>query len=193
MFTTYNFNVKKTTPYLMFLRSVLCFAALLSLVFTQQLIAEEEKADEIDQAIIDRATDPQMTYYRKAAVEVAATRDANTKKLLETQRNIEIRKDEILVENEDAGELRDAIIALQKEIEEKREELDQIYKEDEKLAELHVQEKEMRLAVQRSQDELREKIREQHAERREIMRFMQEKEKAAEAEKAAKAEQQGDD
>ena len=140
-------------------------------------------AAKIDEAAKARAKDPRMIDYRAEASKVASERDKKMAKLTEINKSIEERKAQILVENEEAAELAASVAELEKGLAEKKAALVKIYMDDENLLELQAGMDMAREDVRRTQAEVRETIRRQHAERRAVAETLRREREQKEQEK----------
>ncbi len=130
-----------------------------------------------------RVQDPIMMDYRAEAAKAASERDKKVARLTEISKSMEERKAQILKENEEAAELAAAVAELETELAAKKAALGKIFMDDEKLLELQAGMDMAREDVRRTQAEVRETIRRQHAERRAVAETLRREREQKEQEK----------
>lgn len=105
----------------------------------------------------DKLPPDEKEHIRKMA-EFRIARDEAEKELLELDKAVDVRRAEILAENEDAKALSEKIAALQAEFDEATNALEKIYRADEKLVALAEKIEPARLIVENSQYELNQEV-----------------------------------
>ena len=148
-----------------------------------KLVAGNAPAVEVDEAAKARVQDPIMMDYRAEAAKAASERDKKVARLTEISKSMEERKAQILKENEEAAELAAAVAELETELAAKKAALGKIFMDDEKLLELQAGMDMAREDVRRTQAEVRETIRRQHAERRAVAETLRREREQKEQEK----------
>lgn len=148
-----------------------------------KLVAGNAPAVEVDEAAKARVRDPIMMDYRAEAAKAASERDKKVARLTEISKSMEERKAQILKENEEAAELAAAVAELETELAAKKAALGKIFMDDEKLLELQAGMDMAREDVRRTQAEVRETIRRQHAERRAVAETLRREREQKEQEK----------
>jgi len=126
---------------------------------------------------------------RARAIQMRGPRDAHMAAMGRITQQVEVRRKEILAENEEAAALEGEIAELERALEEKTTALASIYDEDERLQELRGEMLQARDAYNASQAQLRETILKQHRDRQHLVQQVREE---AAAKAAEAAEQAGD-